>query len=150
MRKGNKTPPPLFVGQAAPFQRRILKDLELLSDKKILVVEDEYFLAREMEVQLEALGVEVIGPAATVNDAMNILTDNKQIDGAILDINLRGELVYPVADLLQRLDIPFVFATGRSPADVPDRYPGFILCEKPTQLSEIARALFASRGPASH
>lgn len=142
--------PALFVGKANPESASVLNDLELLSDKKILVVEDEYFLARELEVELETRGVEVVGPVATVTEALDILTNNAEIDGAILDINLRGELVYPVADLLQRLEIPFVFATGRDPAEIPDRYPGFILCEKPAQLSAIARALFASRRPASH
>lgn len=127
-----------------------MKDLELLADKKILIVKDENFLARGLQRELEALGVEVVGPVATVPEALSILASGRTIDGAVLDIELGGEQVYPVADLLQRLSIPFVFATGRDPGKASERYPGFVFCGEPAQLSEIARALFGAERSRLH
>lgn len=117
----------------------------LMSGKRILVVEDEYFLAQELESELEDLGVEVLGPVATVDHALALIHDGAGIDAAILDINLQGEMVFPVADLLLREEIPFVFATGYEAQIVPERYPGFVLCRKPAKLNEIAQALFGDR-----
>jgi hypothetical protein len=65
------------------------------------------------------------------------------IDAAILDINLDGEKVYPLADFLMERRIPLVFATGYETSTMPEKYRGFILCEKPTELAAIAVALFA-------
>jgi len=117
----------------------------LMRGKRILVVEDEYFLAQELQADLETLGVEVLGPVATVDHALDIISDGTGIDAAILDINLQGEMVFPVADRLFDEDIPFVFASGYDAQMVPDRYPGFVLCRKPTKLNEIAQALFGDR-----
>lgn len=115
--------------------------LKLLADKRILVVEDEYFLADETRRQLVALTADVVGPVATVEDAIALI-ETEVVDGAILDIHLGEEFVFPVADKLEALDIPFVFATGYDPIVVPEKFSGFLLCEKPTELSKIARALF--------
>ncbi|MBW9091644.1 response regulator [Rhizobium wenxiniae] len=109
--------------------------------KRILVVEDEYFLADEVRQKLIALGAKVVGPVASVRDAMELI-EASEIDAAILDIHLGDEFVFPVADRLDELNIPFVFATGYDRAFVPVEYTGFALCEKPTELAKIARALW--------
>jgi len=119
-----------------------VNDLNLFNGKRILVVEDEYFLADETRRQLVRLNSTVVGPTATVEEALSLIEAQK-IDGAILDIHLGDELVFPVAEKLDGLDIPFVFATGYDASVVPDRFSGFLLCEKPTELGKIARALFA-------
>ncbi|NWJ27589.1 response regulator [Rhizobium sp. RM] len=119
--------------------------LHLLNGKRILIVEDEYFLADETRRQLIALKAEVVGPVAHVDDALELISSRK-IDGAILDVHLGDELVFPVAERLDELDIPFVFATGYDPNVVPEKFSGFTLCEKPTELGKIARALFANGG----
>ena len=118
--------------------------LHLLQGKRILVVEDEYFLADETRRKLEVLAAEVIGPVASVEDAIALI-EAEIVDGAILDVYLGDEFVFPVADKLEALDIPFVFATGYDQSVLPDGFPGFLLCEKPTELSNIARALFGDR-----
>ncbi|WP_244530351.1 response regulator [Rhizobium sp. NFR07] len=109
--------------------------------KRILVVEDEYFLADEVRQKLAALGATVVGPVASVRDAMDMI-EASEIDAAILDVHLGDEFVFPVADRLDELDIPFVFATGYDRAFIPAQYAGFALCEKPTELAKIARALW--------
>lgn len=117
--------------------------LHLLARKRILVVEDEYFLADETRKQLVALKADVIGPVATVEDAFALI-ETAIVDGAILDIHLGDEFVFPVADKLDTLDIPFVFASGYDPSVLPERFSGFLLCAKPTELSKIAHGLFAT------
>ncbi|WP_310221770.1 response regulator [Neorhizobium sp. 2083] len=116
---------------------------QLFRGKHILIVEDEYFLADETRRKLELVGAVVVGPTATVEGALK-LVNTSRIDAAILDVHLGDDFVFPVADELERRDIPFVFATGYDPAFIPAAYTGFALCEKPTELDKIAAALFTS------
>lgn len=122
--------------------------LSLFAGKNILIVEDEYFLADETRQQLEQLGATVVGPAANVEDALELIALSK-IDGAILDIHLGDQFVFPVAEELAQADVPFVFATGYDPAMIPARFSGFALCGKPTELGRIAVALFGPDGGAA-
>ena len=78
----------------------------------------------------------------SVDLALDLL-ESRKIDAAILDIDLAGETVYPLADMLSERKIPFVFATGYDASLMPEKYRGFILCEKPTELAVIAVTLFA-------
>ncbi|CAN7693789.1 response regulator [Rhizobium sp. LjRoot98] len=119
--------------------------LRLFAGKRILVVEDEYFLADDTRRTLVNLQALVVGPVATVADALALI-GGQEIDAAILDIHLGDELVFPVADKLEERNIPFVFATGFDPSIVPQRFAGFVLCQKPTELQKIARALFDPPG----
>lgn len=119
--------------------------LSLFAGKHILVVEDEYFLADETRQKLEQLGATVVGPAANVEDALELIASSK-IDGAILDVHLGDEFVFPVAEELERADVPFVFATGYDPDVIPAKFSGFALCGKPTELGKIASALFNPGG----
>jgi len=114
----------------------------LFAGKHILVVEDEYFLADETRRKLQKLGAAVVGPTGHVDEALALIAD-ETIDAAILDIHLAGELVFPVAERLEELHIPYVFATGYNPSIIPARFNGFILSEKPIDLEHIAQALFA-------
>jgi CheY-like chemotaxis protein len=123
-----------------PFELK--PDLELLRGKHILIVEDEFLVAERTRRELEKHGARIVGPVATVDLALDLL-DETMIDAAILDINLDGETVYPLADILVERNIPFVFATGYETSTMPEKYRGFILCEKPTELAVIAIALFA-------
>ena len=83
-----------------------------LAGFRILVVEDEYYLADEARSILSGMGAEIIGPVPTIQQANAMLLNNAQIDGALLDVNLRGELVFDLADALQARGVPFAFATG--------------------------------------
>src|SRR5438270_3526064 len=84
---------------------------EKLRGQHVLIVEDEYFLAQDLAEFFQTLGVEVLGPVGTVTEALSLL-DSAELQGAVLDVNLRGERVYPVADMLRRTHVPFVFASG--------------------------------------
>lgn len=109
--------------------------------KSVLVVEDEYFLADETRRKLREFGALVVGPTASVRQALALI-ESTQVDAAILDVQLGGELVFPVAERLEELGIPYVFATGYDPSIIPERFDGFVLSEKPIDLNAIARALF--------
>lgn len=119
--------------------------LSLFAGKTILIVEDEYFLADETRQKLELLGGTVVGPAANVEDALQLIFSS-EIDGAILDVHLGDEFVFPVAEELEAADVPFVFATGYDVSIIPAKFSGFALCEKPTELGKIAFALFGPSG----
>ncbi|MDR6758924.1 CheY-like chemotaxis protein [Mycoplana sp. BE70] len=124
-------------------------DCSLFAGRRILVVEDEYLLADECRKKLEKYGATVIGPTGSVQQALRLIAD-QAIDAAILDVHLGGELVFPVADQLIERGIAFVFATGYDPSIVPDRFPGFVLCDKPLALEKIAKALFGPPQPNGH
>src|SRR5436853_6439021 len=96
------------------FNRSLyLPDAIELRGRRFLVVEDEYVIAADLAASLEALGVEVVGPASSVAEALALLeNDREPLDGAVLDINLGSERAYPVADVLRDLGIPYVFTTG--------------------------------------
>ncbi|UVF20259.1 response regulator [Microvirga terrae] len=112
-----------------------------LRDCRILVVEDEYFLAEDMAQALEKLGATIIGPASDREKALALLSSSEQVDAAVLDINLRGATAFPVADALLEHGIPFVFATGYAPASVPWAYSAVPCWEKPFNPNDLAQAL---------
>ncbi|MBV9078291.1 MAG: response regulator, partial [Methylobacteriaceae bacterium] len=91
----------------------------------------------------EAVGAEVVGPVANIPDALRLVASETHLDGAVLDINLQGEMAYPVADALIARGVPFVFATGYDRASVPDRYAHVTRCEKPVDPRLITKVLAA-------
>lgn len=113
-----------------------------LAGRRVLLVEDEYLIVGDLVRAFEAAGVVVLGPAASVRAALRLVADTPRIDGAVLDINLRGEMVYPVVDALRDRRVPFVFATGYDEAVIPAPYADAIRCEKPVDPARIAAALF--------
>jgi CheY-like chemotaxis protein len=78
---------------------------------RLLVVEDEMLIAMTIEDVLTDLGCVVVGPASSVAKALDLLS-SQEIDGAILDLNLKGEQAIPVAEALQKRGTPFFFLTG--------------------------------------
>lgn len=122
----------------------MIRDLSPAAGKRILVAEDEYFIAKDVVDELEAAGAEVVGPVATTAAALSFVAGSR-LDGAILDINLRDGLVYPVADALLERGVPFVFATGFGAAMIPERFAGIALCEKPVDFDKCFGTLLAER-----
>jgi CheY-like chemotaxis protein len=110
-----------------------------LKGLKILVVEDEFLVALEVEEALEHLGCNIVGPFARLDKAVEA-AQRSPLDGAILDINLNGEMVYPLAELLERLSIPFVFITGYTASDLPERFRAFRRLTKPLDVNALRRA----------
>lgn len=108
---------------------------------RILLVEDEAMIAMLVEDMLLDSGASVIGPAGGVQDALDAISSNDAIDGALLDVNLGGEQSFEVADALAGRGIPFIFVTGYGGAGVRDRYPDAPTLQKPFVTSDLQRAL---------
>ena len=113
-----------------------------LAGRRVLVVEDEYFLADDIARALNRLGARIIGPFGDLGDATEIVDRDFAIDAAVVDVNLQSEMVFPLARLLRARNIPFVFTTGYDARSVPARFAGVKRCEKPATPEEISRALF--------
>ena len=113
----------------------------LLKGRRVLVIEDEYFLAADMARELRALGAQVVGPVADVGEAANIAENDIALDGAIVDINLHTEMIFPVARTLRLRQVPFVFATGYGMTAIEPEFHDVLLWEKPFDVTAIAREL---------
>ncbi len=115
--------------------------MQELAGKSILVVEDDAAIALDLRVALGKAGATVVGPAGSVAEAFAALAENR-IDAAVLDVRLRrDELVFPVADSLAALRVPFIFASGRSAALVPYGLRDRAFVDKPFQSAEVCRKL---------
>lgn len=112
-----------------------------LRNRRILVVEDEFMLADELQRELTRAGAVVLGPVPTVEMALGLLAREADLDGAVLDVNLGGELVYPVADALAGRKVPFVFVTGYDAQVLPPCFAHAPRCEKPVKISALRDAL---------
>ncbi|MEZ6016689.1 MAG: response regulator [Planctomycetota bacterium] len=112
-----------------------------LSDRRILVVEDNFVLAESMRFALEEFGCTVVGPAPTSERALQLLA-REAVDGAVLDIDLQGKSSAPVAEELTRRQTPFVFLTGyESAALLPEKFHSWTRLSKPVDPEELARVL---------
>ena len=115
--------------------------LSSVRGRRVLVVEDEYMLAEDLREELERQGALVMGPVASVADALELLRSGPAPDMAILDINLGGEMAYPVADALRARDIPFIFATGYNAGAIPKAYSDVPRAEKPVEVRQATTKL---------
>ena len=111
-----------------------------LTGCRLLVVEDEYFIADDIARAIRRIGAEVVGPVARRKDAMALI-EGERLDAAVVDINLQGEAAFQLADALAERGVPFVFATGYTEATVPSRYRAVPRWEKPFNADDLARAL---------
>lgn len=118
-----------------------MANFNIFGGRRILLVEDDYFLVYDLIQQLEANGAEVVGPVPSLRAALERLRSPGRLDGAILDINLQGQHVFPLADALARREIPFVFATAYDATIVPPRFADVPVLGKPVAIDEIAAAL---------
>jgi DNA-binding NtrC family response regulator len=89
---------------------------------------------------LADLGCAVVGPASSVNQALPMI-DAEAIDAAVLDVNLNGQMSYPIADALAARGVPFVFSTGYDKDTLRDDYRTFPALQKPIQRSELSDTL---------
>jgi DNA-binding response OmpR family regulator len=107
---------------------------------RVLVVEDVFSMALVMENTLAALGCTVVGPVARLDDARRLALA-EPLDGALLDVNLNGEAVYPVADQLQARGVPLIFVTGYSAGALPDASRNLPRVVKPFDMRALVQLM---------
>jgi len=114
-----------------------------LKGLRVLVVEDEALVAVQLEDMLADLGCAIIGPASRVCQALDLL-GGQRVDAAVLDLNVAGELVYPVADALASRALPYIFATGYGAAGLIGPYRSRPVLQKPFLQSQLRKAMLDS------
>ena len=107
-----------------------------LNGCRVFIVEDEYFLANDLEEALVARGARIVGPYSNFEAAYRRAARD-HFDVAIIDINLRDKAAYPIADDLIQQRIPFVFCTGYGDRSIPERFAGVKVWQKPFDLSKV-------------
>jgi CheY-like chemotaxis protein len=116
---------------------------------RVLIAEDNVFAAMELERVLVELGYEPVGPVAQLDQALG-LAQQEALDGALLDVDLRGELVFAVAEALERRRIPVIFASGHDSDDMfPPSFVRHPRLRKPFGENEIRSVLEAALGRGS-
>jgi CheY-like chemotaxis protein len=115
-------------------QRRTLRGL------RVLVVVDEAQIALQLEDMLVDSDCEVVGPASRVAQALKLL-DDETVDAAVLDLNIAGDLVYPVADALDNRGLPYIFATGYGVSGLTEPYRNRRVLQKPFSRRELLQAM---------
>lgn len=129
-------------------------DQALLCGCRVLVVEDDFLIADDFSRRLAAQGAEIVGPAATLEGARDLVdVAGQRIDIAVLDVNLRGTLVFPLARHLYAAGIPFLFCTGYGEDPISDCFREVTRFEKPLShqgfaemVQMIARLMQSPRG----
>ena len=119
-----------------------------LEGRKILIVEDEAAIALALASAVAQAGGVAVGPAATVAASFALMADHK-LDGALLDIRLRSETSFSVADVLAVLGIPFVFVSGMSSALMPYPHRDRPLFDKPYEMRDVIATLARLVQPAA-
>ena len=112
----------------------------LLSGHRVLVVEDEELIGLMLADLLKDMGAEVAGPVASVAEALRLL-EREAVTGALLDLSLRGETAYPVADRLLARGVPFIFITGHGQGALEARHAQALVLGKPFGADQLAGVL---------
>ena len=111
-----------------------------LRGKRVLVVEDETLISMLFEDILADLNCEVVGPALNLRQAMD-LAQTAEMDAAVLDVNLGGDPIFPVAEILARRGVPLVFSSGYGADGLPDQWQDQPTLPKPFTSDEVAAVL---------
>ena len=114
--------------------------MKTLTSLKVLVVEDEALVSMLVEDMLTDLGCTIVGPAAEIEEALR-LAGSADIDAALLDVNLGGRPIFPVADALKERGVPFAFASGYGEAGLTDDHRGATVLQKPFREADLRRVL---------
>lgn len=117
-----------------------MTDIAKLEGLRVLVVEDEMMVSMLIEDMLADMGCKVVGPASRLEEAVE-LAGASEIDCAVLDVNLGGQPIFPLADILRAKGAPFAFATGYGDAGLRDVDKGTPVLQKPFRESDLARVL---------
>jgi CheY-like chemotaxis protein len=138
---GNRTAP--CVKESETVTESVTSDGDL-NGLRILVVEDEAAISLLLEDMLLDFGCEVVGPAARLSAALDAVS-REQVDLAILDVNVAGEPIYPVAEALAQREIPFVFSTGYGSAGIRDTFRDRPVLQKPFAQHDLKQKLLMAR-----
>jgi CheY-like chemotaxis protein len=107
---------------------------------RVLLVEDEVMVAMYIEDILGDLGCQVVCAATSLERAVT-LARTGEVDFAVLDINLGGDMSFPVADILRERKIPFLFVSGYTAAALSDEYRDAVRLQKPFRTHDLAKAI---------
>jgi DNA-binding response OmpR family regulator len=107
---------------------------------RLLVIEDEIFVAAHIDDLLSDEGLDVIGPVGTLDEA-KLLARDETLDGALLDVNIVGGRIDDVADLLTHRNIPFLFVTSCGRDDLPPNHREATVVHKPFSDADLMRAV---------
>lgn len=108
-----------------------------LAGRRILLAEDEYLIALELRQELEQNGAEILGPTASIDETLCLLYTVDSADVAILDLDLGGEMAYPVADAFRERHIPFIFISGFGRNGIRNDYADIPLLHKPIVMHRL-------------
>lgn len=115
----------------------------------VFLVEDEVMIRMMVADMLEELGYSVAAEAGEISEAMK-LAQSADFDLAILDVNVNGKMISPVADLIKARQRPFIFATGYGSSGLPEEYRDRPALQKPFQIETLAKAIASAlTGPAA-
>ena len=117
-------------------------DHSSLIGKRVLIVEDEMLVALMIEDVLVDLGCRTVGPCGSVAKALQAAR-TEELDLAVLDVNLGGEMVYPVAEALTERQIPFLFVSGYGDDAIPSDHGSWKVCAKPFKTRDLEKMLSA-------
>ena len=115
---------------------------------RVLIVEDESLVAMLLETILEDMGCTPVGPASTIDEGLALATGAEPLDAALLDVNVAGRQVFPIAEALKARGVPFVFSTGYGESGLSDEWRGHPTVQKPFTESAIRDALVKAMGVA--
>ena len=105
--------------------------------RRVLVVEDDFFVALETSDLLKEVGCEIVGPASNLGTALQ-LAHSERLDAAVLDIGIRGEMIWPVAEELVRRKVPIIFLSAYSHASMfPKNLAGVPRLQKPLEADRL-------------
>lgn len=119
-----------------------------LNGRRVLVVEDESLVAMLLETILEDMGCIPVGPASNIDEGEILARDAADLDAALLDVNVAGRQVFPVAEALMARGIPFIFSTGYGEGGLPEEWRGQPTIQKPFTEAAIRDALMKAMGVA--
>ena len=119
---------------------------QAFAGRRVLIVEDESLVAMLLETILEDMGCVPVGPAATVDEGLALVADPPPIDAALLDVNVAGRQVFPIAEALKARGVPFVFSTGYGEGGLPDEWRGQPTLQKPFTEAAVRDALMTAMG----
>jgi DNA-binding response OmpR family regulator len=115
------------------------------NETTLMVVEDEYLVATSIEMVLQGAGYAVVGPIPSLAEALEAVA-GQPADLALLDVNLAGHRVYPVADALSSRQVPFIFLTGCEGAELPSRFADTPILVKPFAAGALLHAIGLALG----